>query len=252
METFKMGKLPAVHTLRTMRTALAMAAILDTLGTPPPSSNNYIGKAISTPCNVYGNNTSGDCVEVDTAYGLIIRTANVGPPVVPTITDVLALYRVFGYNPEAGIDPGTSELAMCQYLKNVGFMGHRLNNYGTIDPGNVDHVKWCIQWFGSCRVGWRLPRYAQQQFNYNEPWAVQRGDQTIAGGHDTLLVHYEGDTFFTSTWGRWMQPVTRLFVTTFCEEAHPELAFDWIQAQGVSPSGFSLNDLELKLQEAAA
>ena len=252
--TFKLGKLPARYTLRTMRTALAMAAVLDPLGTPPPSSNNYMAaavKAIPVP-SMYGNDNVGDCVEVDSAYGLIIRTANTGTAVIPTTAQVLQLYEVFGYDPASGADPGTDELAMCQYLVSTGFLGHRLNNYATIDPTNINHIKWCIQLFGGCRVGWQLPQSAIQQFQENQPWDAIASGSPIAGGHDTRLVHYEGDDFYTATWGRWMQPVTLAFLSTYCDEAHPELAFDWIQSQGNSPSGFSLSDLQQKLQEAAA
>lgn len=251
---FKRGKLPAVRTLRTMRSAIAMAAALDTLGPPPPASNNYIGAVENLPCNIYGNDQWGDCVEVDTALGVTIRTANASSTtVVPTIHDVFNLYEHFGFNPWTHKDPGTSEVAMCQYLQSTGFLGHKLDAFASIDPGNINHVKWSIQLFGGVRVGWTLPNYAEQQFAYREPWDFIRGaDQSSAGGHDTRLVHYEGDTFYASTWGRWKQPVTIPFIDTFCEEAHPELYFDWIKEQGVSPSGFDLATLEQKLKEAAA
>lgn len=251
--SFKMGKLPARHTLRTMRSALAMAAVLDQLGPPPAASNDYMAAVVpELTCPVYGNDTWGDCVEVDSAYGLTIRTANASiATVIPTVDDVLALYKVFGFDPTTGNDPGTDELSMCQYLKNVGFMGHRLNDYATVDPAKVDHIKWCIQLFGGVRVGWQLPQCAEGQFSANVPWDVVP-NSPIVGGHDTRLVHYEGDTFYTATWGRWMQPVTRAFLTSYCEESHPELALDWIREQGVAPSGFSLTDLDQKLREAAA
>ena len=141
---------------------------------------------------------------------------------------------------------------MLQYLKAAGFLGHKLDNSATIDPGNIDHVKWSIQLFGGCRFGWALPDYAEQQFMYRQPWDVQGGSQVSAGGHDTPLVHYEGDTFYTTTWGRWMQPVTIPFIKTFGGEAHAELYYDRIKEQGVSPSGLDLATLEQKLNEAAA
>jgi hypothetical protein len=234
-----------------MRSALAMAAALDPLGPPPEASNDYVKVVRAAPPSMYGNSFCGDCVEVDTAYALILRTANTNKVVVPTQADVINLYKVFGYDPPHR-DPGTDELSMCQYLKNMGFLGHRLNDYGTIDTRNIDHLKWAIQLFGGVRVGWALPNYAERQFQYNEPWDVTWGDQSSAGGHDTRLVRYEGDMFYTATWGRWEQPVTRAFVNTFGDEAHAELAYDWIQDQGVAPSGFSLIALEQKLQQAAA
>ena len=120
-----------------------------------------------------------NCVEADTAHTLTIRTANASSAtVIPTITDVFNLYEDFGFRPNQNIDPGTSELAMLQYLKAAGFLGHKLDNSATIDPGNIDHVKWSIQLFGGCRFGWALPDYAEQQFMYRQPWDVQGGSQS--------------------------------------------------------------------------
>jgi hypothetical protein len=251
---FKRGKLPAVNTLRSMRSAIAMAAMLDPLGTPPTASNNYVAAVSSVAPNVYDNDRYGNCVEVDTAYGVILRTVNAqAATVIPTLTDVLSLYEVFGFDPHSGKDPGTSESAMCWYLQNHGFLGHKLDIFTNLDPANINHMKWSIQLFGGCRVGWALPNYAEQQFLYRQPWDVIRGaDQSSSGGHDTRLVHYEGDTFYAATWGRWLQPVTIPFINMFCEEAHPELYFDWIKEQGLSPSGLDLATLEQKLKEAAA
>ncbi len=248
------GKLPPRFTLRAMRSAIAMSATLDALGPPPPSSNNYMAAVAKIPCQMYGNDECGDCVEADTGHTLTIRTANAAiATVVPTKNDVLDLYCVFGYDPARGKDPGTDELSMCEYLKATGFLGHKLDDSASIDPQNLDHIKWAIQLFGSCRVGWALPDYAEQQFNYKQPWHRVPGvSQHSSGGHDTPLVHYEGDDFFTTTWGRWMQPVTRVFIKHFCEEARAELAYDWIKEQGQSPSGFDLATLEQKMKQAAA
>ena len=251
---FKRGALAPERTLRVMRSAIAMSAVLDMLGEPPPASNNYIGAVVNLPCDIYGNNQWGDCVEVDTAYGVIIRTANAATAtVIPTITDVFNLYEHFGFRPDQHIDPGTSEVGMCQFLKASGFLGHKLDDFATVDPGNINHIKWSIQLFGGVRFGWALPNYAEQQFLYRQPWDFIRGaDQSSIGGHDTRVIHYEGDTFYTSTWGRWMQPVTIPFINAFAGEAHPELYFDWIKEQGMAPSGFDLATLEQKLQQAAA
>ena len=42
MFQYRLGRKPAVHTRRTMKSALTMARALDPLGTPPAASNDYV------------------------------------------------------------------------------------------------------------------------------------------------------------------------------------------------------------------
>ena len=96
---FKLGRKPALHTRRTMRSALALAGALDPLGDPPAASNDYVA-AVTVPWGMFGNDQLGDCVCADTAHTLMLRTANASSIVVPADADVIKLYEdVGGYIP---------------------------------------------------------------------------------------------------------------------------------------------------------
>jgi hypothetical protein len=251
----RLGRKPARHTLRTMRSAIVMARHLAALGPAPDASNDYVS-AVRAPWGMMLNDSLGDCVCADTGHTLMLRTANAGPSlVVPSDDDVLALYEaVGGYDPgDPSTDQGCDETSMCDYLEATGFLGHKSDATGSVDPANLDHVRWCIQLFGACRLGINFPAYAMDAFNAGKPWdAPGSGDDTtIEGGHDVPLVDYRAGTFTCITWGR-PQIVTPAFLALYCEEAHSELFFDWVRAQGTAPSGLSLDQLAADLAQIGA
>jgi hypothetical protein len=183
----------------------------------------------------------------------MLRTANTSAVVVPTDDDVKELYDIIGgYVPgNSDTDNGCDETTMCEYLESTGFIGHKLAVFGSVEPSNLDHVRWCIQMFGTCRIGIKFPAFAMQQFDAGKPWDVGGGDGTINGGHDVPLVGYSADgTFLCVTWGA-LQRITPAFLDEYCEEAHAEFGPDWIRAQGIAPSGLDLADLETRLKECA-
>jgi intein/homing endonuclease len=206
---------------------------------------------VSTELRWYSANgiITHNCVCADTAHTLMLRTANAGTIVVPTDDDVLKLYEaVGGYKPgDSSTDQGCVEAEMCEYLERSGFLGHKADAVGAVDPQNLDHLRWTIQLFGSCRIGVELPQSAMDQFDAGKPWDVS-GDGKILGGHDVPLVKYAGDTFYCVTWGR-LQPVMPDFILKYSDEAHIELFADWMRQQGTAPSGFDLADLAGKLAE---
>ena len=248
---YRRGRKPAVFTRRSVLTASLMSPIFNALGAPPEACNDYIGK-VKVICPMYLNNRLGDCVPADTAHTLIIRSSNVGAgtAVVATDADVVKLYSaVGGYVPgNDATDNGCVEEDMESYLRATGFLGHKADATASIDPTRQDYLKWGNQLFGHVRLGWNLPDYAEDQFEAREPWDVQTTGPQGISGHDTPLVDYRGGMFYVCTWGRWRQPVTPAFMAKYLEEAHAELFYDWIAAQGVAPSGFSLQALAEKLQ----
>lgn len=247
MSVLKLGRKPAIHTVRTLRSAIVMAGALDPLGPPPAASNDYT-IAVKVPWPMFLNDKLGDCVAADSAHTLMLRTANASSIVIPTDDDVTRLYEaVGGYVPDdLSTDQGCNETSMCEYLEHTGFLGHKADTIGSVDPANLDHIKWAIQLFGSCRIGLNLPQSAMDQFNNGEPWSVS-GDDTIIGGHDVPLVKYALDRIYCVTWG-YLQPMTPEFLVKYNEESHVELFSDWVRSQGTAPSGFDLADLEEKLK----
>ena len=244
------GRRPAVHTLRTMRSAIALAAALDPLGPAPAECRDYLSAMKGAGPQMYDNNILGTCVCADTANTLILRTANAAAAtVVPTVDNVISLYSaVGGYVPgNPATDNGCVEVDMLQYLAKTGFLGHKADAFGSIDPANQDHIKWSTLLFGSCRLGLNLPGYAEDQFERGQPWDVSTvGNQSI-GGHDVPVVDFRGGLFYVFTWGR-VQLMTPAALVAWSEEAHSTLFFDWVREQGQSPSGLDLNTLAQKMQ----
>lgn len=245
----KFGRKPARHTVRTHHTQQLMALFLNPLGSPPPKSDNWVAAVHNQMggdnWGMLGNDQYGDCVEADCGHMLMLRTANVGSIVVPTTEDILALYtQVTGFNPaDPNTDQGTDETSMCAYMESTGLLGHRSSETGMIDYQNLDHVKWCVQMFGGCRIGFNVPAFAMNHVGPGQVWDIDpTADNSIEGGHDVPIVGYDGDMFTVVTWGH-TQLMTKAFYNTFCEEAHAELYQDWIEATGSTPSGFALNEL---------
>jgi hypothetical protein len=230
-----------------MRAEFIMSGALDPLGSPPDHPNDYLS-AVKVAWQMYANDTIGDCTAADTAHTLMIRSANVGQIIVPTLDDVIEFYSATsGYvNGDPTTDTGADVTAVCQYLVSNGFVGHKADAVGTIDPQNLDHMKWCVQLFGSCRIGLNFPGYAEDQFLSNQTWDVSSSGDQSTEGHDVPLVDYHDGMFTCISWGR-AQFVTAAFLTKYCEEAHSELYFDWIAAQGTAPSGLDLSDLAAKM-----
>lgn len=248
----RLGRKPAKFTRRMMLGALVMAPMFDALGTPPVVANDYIG-AVNVPWGMMLNDQLGCCVCADTGHSLMLRTANQGGVVVPTDDDILKLYETVGhYDPsDSSTDQGCVETDMLSYLTDTGFLGHKADATAGVNSTDLDHIRWTIQLFGDCRIGFNVPQSCMDQFNAGQPWD-DVGDTNMIGGHDVPLVHYDGDFFYAVTWGQ-LQKVTPRFLQNqnYLEEAHAELFFDWVSAQGMAPSGFDLTDLASKLAALA-
>lgn len=237
-----------------MVTAAVMANNLGRLGAPPSASVDRVS-AISARAGGWGmmmNDVLGCCTCSDSGHALMLRTAATGSIIVPTDVDIEKMYQSFGYVPgNVSSDNGAAETDVCEYLKTTGLIGHKIDDYANLNPTDLDGLRWAVELFGSCRLGINLPNSAIDQFNNGQPWDVVADDGGIAGGHDVLLVWYDDDNFGVVTWGKeW--PVSAAFLRKYLEEAHPELAFDWIAANGNAPSGFNLSTLVSDLRSIAA
>jgi hypothetical protein len=242
----QMGRTPTLHTLKTMRSSIIMARTLDALGPPPTVCNDYIAAvkaAVGNDWGYMGNDSAGDCVEADTAHSLMQRTANSGKIIIPTTQQALAQYSaITGYIIGNNMtDNGTNETTACQYNETTGFLGHKSDATGMIDPASINHIKWCIQLFGACRTGVNLPQSAMEQSNNGKPWTLVKGSPII-GGHDVPYLYYDANYFYCNTWGL-ITPIAYDWHREYCDEVHSELFFDWIRTQGTAPNNFSLDQL---------
>jgi len=251
----RFGKHPPRFDARAMRGALATSQFLSGLGSPPPSSNDYI-RAVTNVVGPYwgmlGNDLYGCCVEADAGHQLMLRTANTGGMGLPTTDDVLALYtELTGFDKDnPATDLGTSESDACEYLTKTGFLNFKSAGTARIDDRNLDHIRWATQIFGACRIGIRCPSYMMDQFNAGATWDVAPGTMTN-DGHDVPLVGYAGDLFYCVSWGK-VQAMTKAFALACIDEAHAELYPDWVTSQGTAPSGLDLAAMEARLKELAS
>lgn len=269
MKKLPMGRRRARATIASLHRSHVMSRALSALGAPPAASPDWITavtKLSPSGWLMFMNATYGCCVIADCAHQEMLRTANVGEFFEPTDAEVLALYAYFqGMNIDpsrpltpAGLsavnaylannDNGCDELTVIQYLTKTGWIGRKLDGSANLDPTQLDQLKWAVCIFGASRLGLNLPDSAQSQFEAGEPWDYAPG-ASLDGGHDVPLVQYNGNQYGVVTWGK-LQPVTLAFLTAkypdgtpYLEEAHVELAFDWVNQAGTCPDNLNLAQL---------
>jgi hypothetical protein len=255
----KRGRRTPVYTRRTMRLAIALHRALAALGAAPAVSSDYVSAVMAQSTQgwiCWLNQQLGDCVCEDSGHALMLRTANASKIVIPTTQDIMTLYEaVGGYVPgNASTDQGCDETAMCQYMVTNGLCGQKASATGPLDPTNMDHLKWSVQIFGSCRLGIIVDQQMEQQFSSGQPWTTPAAaNDPNAGGHDVPIVKYDAEYAYVVTWGG-LQPVAWPLVANsqFLDEAHCDAWEDWMRAGGTAPSGFDLAGLLADLQQIEA
>lgn len=257
----KLGRRPARFTRASFTRSYVMARHLSALGPAPSTSPDWISQVfLQSPDGwmMDGNDQYGDCVFADCSHLEMLRTANAGTIWIPTTEQVLALYTACtGFNPnDPSTDNGADERSVIDYLTSTGWLGRKLDSSANLDPANLDHFKWAVCLFGASRLGVNLPDSAMDQFSAAKPWDYVPGAQ-LAGGHDVPLVKYDAGTYYVVTWGK-LQAVTPAFMTAkyddgmpYVEEAHAELALDWVNAAGTAPSKLNLAQLLAELKMVA-
>jgi hypothetical protein len=257
---YRLGRKPAKFTRQSFMRSHVLARHLAALGPLPTASPDWVSAVMKQSpggWGMMGNDEVGDCTCADCGHTEMLRTANTGAIWIPSTQDVLSLYSaITGYNPnDPSTDQGANELDVIQYLIQTGWNGRKLDGSANIDPSQLDHVKWAVCLFGACRLGVNLPQSAEDAFNAGQPWDVGDDEQPV-GGHDVPIVKYDSNgIFWVVTWGK-LQAVTQDFMlasfpdgTPYVEEAHAELAYDWVSSVGTAPSRFDLNQLITDLSE---
>jgi hypothetical protein len=252
---FKLGRRPAIHNRRTMRSALALFKALAPLGSPPTVSTDYVSAVMKQSPGGFGmdlNDSLGDCVIADSAHQVMLHTANAGTIVIPTDQDVLEMYSaVGGYIPgNPSTDQGCDETAACQYLESTGLCGQKSAGTAMVDPTNLDHIRWTVEIFGACRLGIVVDQQMEDEFSAKEPWTIAADpNDSTAGGHDVPIVQYDSQYAYVVTWGG-LQPVAWSLIanSAFLDECHAEVFTDFIGATGTTPGGFDLATLMQDLQ----
>lgn len=238
-----LGRKPAHYNRKVFRSAMTLGATLDGLGAPPPESVDWTAAVFQATGGdwggMHGNDRLGDCTIADTANQILLHTANAGRFTIPSDQDVEAAY----YALTGGADDGCVETDVLSYMQRAGLAGQKIDLWGSVNPANLDHIKWCVQLFGACRLGIFVDAAMIQQFESYQPWTAAAASPI--GGHDVPVVKYDGDWLYVVTWNRIQRVSAQLLADPkFCEEAHSELWLDWIRQQsGTAPNDFSLDKL---------
>jgi hypothetical protein len=227
-----------------LKAPLLMAKYLKDL--PPAPEKVYREYKIPDDAwGMFGNDTIGDCTCAAIAHMLMLVTAHTGTLVVPAEADVIDFYSaVSGYNPVTGANDNGSDLpTVLNRWRDVGLSGHQIDQWGDIDPANIENQKHGIHIFGGTDDAVNLPNSAMDQFQAGQPWDVVADDGGIDGGHSIPRFGYGSDGFACITWATDQKGGTAWW-QQYLSESCVVITKDWINnADGLTPSGFPIDAL---------
>jgi hypothetical protein len=167
-----------------------------------------------------------------------------------TLDQILSMYSAIGgYVPGDGpggpSDQGCDMLTALKYWKSSGFLGSKITAYMEVDPQNATQVDQAIAQFGSLFIGVQLPVAVQLLPNWPAPPVSLTGDWEPGswGGHCVPPMDYSPGSEICVSWGAKLT-IADPFFTAYCDEAYVVLFPGWIAANGKSPSGLNLAQLQ--------
>jgi hypothetical protein len=201
-----------------------------------------------------GNDADGDCVEAAALHQVQLWTAYAGLEEAPdTISAVADYVDATGFVPATATAPalndnGTNIAAFLERWKTEGIKVeegrplHKLDDYALIDPSNQEHLELAIQIFGGALVGVALPLSAQAEIAASQPWVATTDAPGGWGGHCELLPKYDATGPTGVTWGA-LQVQSWPWWRAYGTEAYVLLSRSWLKPNGVSPSGYTFDQL---------
>jgi hypothetical protein len=236
----KFGRIPSKHDSRTLRFA-------DYLSQPeslakPPASMNWYSAVKAFP--MYGNDSLSDCTIAALAHAQNAWTTYAtGTEGGPTLSEVESAYYALSPN-----DTGADMLSTLKYFTRHGIGGQKIAAYCAIDPKNLVQAQMAIQLFGGVYFGLNLPAaIVNAPDMLTIPWNVATcgavGDPS--NGHAIHLAGYRNTDylFFDAiTWAHRID-MSGTAYTDWGDECYAIVSQQWIEATGVSPSGFNLVQL---------
>lgn len=240
----KLGRKAVISDSRTLKVSTYMGA---TLPAAPADIHWAEGQA---QWGMMLNDTLGDCTIAGVGHAIELWSHAIGKEVTIPDSDVLAMYEKWdGYKPsDPSTDQGGIELNVLNQWKNEGFFGHKLDAFATVNIHNVPEARSSLYLFGGLYLGIALPLSAQNQ----EVWDVVQDDGTgntepgSWGGHCVFGSGYDQTGFYCITWGA-IKKMTTAFWLKYVDEAYALLGQDFINAKGVDPQGFNLDQLKADL-----
>jgi hypothetical protein len=247
---FRLGKNPPVYDARTLK----LERYMGTLPVPPPEAN-FITKVPSFP--MYANDTLGDCVAAAAGHMVQNWTCYAGKIATPTLADVIKFYEFSGYDPaDPSTDQGWDLLAMMKKFRTDGLGGHKIEAFAQLTTGNWAQLKRAISTFGNVCIGFALPDAVVPEDPSADwtkiPW-VWTPDMApdSNNGHCVPAMAYSNNWVDFVSWAAKMG-MNPEFYEECSDEAYVAITEDWIEADGKSPSGFDLAQLQADLAEVTA
>jgi hypothetical protein len=251
----KLGRLHRTYDPRVPHLSALQAG--QTLPPPPPN----VDWTTKLPANLgmMLNDTLGDCTCAAFYHALQVWSGNAGPRLdTEPDADVEKLYILAcGYNPRAGGEgPGGNEQHVLTYLLRHGAptgpngaTRQKIAAFVEVDPRNIDDVKRTINDCGVAYIGFNVPQFIVPAPPAVPPdvWDVQTQDTQIVGGHAVVLAGYDSNGARVISWGQYYTMTWRFFAA-YVDEVYAIADNAWIDAQGTSPGGLSLAELEVQMQ----
>jgi len=203
------------------------------------------------PWGMLGNDRYGDCAWAGSAHEHMLLNKLAGREVHFTTANVLEDYgNCTGFTIQSSdTDNGTDMREQMVYRQNRGIVdseGHRhlIGAYTWPDAGDFEQALQALWMLDFLAIGFRVPRYAMDQFNRGQKWDIDPdGDDTIEGGHYVPAFAYNsaGDLVVV-TWGR-EHAMTPAFYERFCDQCCAIITLENL-VNGKSPEGFLLQELQ--------
>lgn len=191
------------------------------------------------------NDRLGDCTSAGWWHLVQTWTAYAGSEFVPTDQNALDLYELFGYNPantqpdgSNPSDQGAVEQDVLGRLAQAPVDGHGCVAFAQVDHTSADEMKAALAVFGGLYVGIQCPQSMQQQFGAGDVIDYVPGSP-VEGGHCIVIVGWDADYIYVVTWGE-VARMTWNFWAHYGDEAWVVVTKDFIEANGMSPTGLSL------------
>jgi hypothetical protein len=215
----------------------------------PPVSVDWGSRVLSWP--MYLNDSLGDCVIAEIGHQIESASFDAdGTAMLVTDQDILAGYEaVGGYVPG---DPATDNGCVIQdalaYWRSTGIGGHKCVAFASADLGNQAELMQGVAAFGSLDIGISVSQGDMDAFESGRPWDTSYSAGSVLGGHAVEVVAYDQDGGLVVTWGQ-LQRFTWDWFRQAADEAWIVILPEWWEQRAVSPSGFSMHRLGVRLHE---
>lgn len=149
-------------------------------------------------------------------------------------------------------DQGTNMADAASYWRKTGITDahgrkHFIDAYVQVEFHDVDELMQACFDFGGLGLGVQLPKSADDQFDWGEPWTIVR-NSPILGGHATELAgrNSDGDAVI-ATWNgitgadmRWIQE--------YADEAVAFFSLEYLDKRGLNPGGYDRTEIVKRLE----